>query len=837
MLNRHLCDAVVMAGGFGTRLKPLTVSVPKPMVPVGNRPLMEYVIELLARHGFTRILVLLYFQPEAIVEHFGDGAHFGVHLEYVRPDADYGTAGSVRYALPRLADRFLVISADILTDIDLTAAVEFHGNSQAEATMVLTRRDNPRPFGIVITDPVGRVVQFLEKPAWGEVFSDTINTGIYILEKSLLELWPSEQFTDFGKHVFPQTLSQGRSLYGFVSSGYWRDVGNLTDYSLANQDLLERKVSVRWPYAERTCGKARLVQAPDCAIAEDATFEGTVFLGDRVSIGTGAHISDSVIGAGSVVGSNAQVRRSVLWSAVTVGAQSTLDETIVQTGVRLGDNVTLMERTIVSEMCRIGSGATVKANCRIWPRKRVEEGATVATSVVWGEQYNRELFMDAKVSGLTNREITPEFAARLGAAFASLFDPHGTVVLARDVTVEGRTVGEALKSGIASAGVSIRDLRDTIVPVVRFDLRQGGGRAGVYVRSSPDVPQSTDVIFFDHEGFDLPAGTAQSVERLFFSEDFRRVDPSDIGSISYPDGVFTRYRQDFLHRVDVEAIRARNFRLVVDYAGGLASTILPPILSEMGVETISLNVTPGRQEMGGGCQDCVPLSRIAKAVECDLGVSINAPGEKIVAVDRLGVVLSSQQLLLTMAGLFWRLNPGATIAVPVAATRQVENLAARAGGRVVRVKNDHLAMMRAAASESVDFVCGTRGGFILPAWQRGTDAMASLVCLLEFLARSETDMTQLTQESQPGAMVEARIACPWNLKGKLMRRILDHTDNMPRQLVDGVRLVSDDETVWMAPGRRTAHFLLLVETVSPERSESLAAEWTNRLTEWRDAVD
>jgi mannose-1-phosphate guanylyltransferase/phosphomannomutase len=826
-----------MAGGFGTRMKPLTVSVPKPMVPVGNRPLMEYVIELLARHHFTRILVLLYFQPETIVEHFGDGAHFGVHLEYVRPDADYGTAGSVRYALPRLADRFLVISADILTDIDLTAAVEFHSNSRAEATMVLTRRDNPLPFGIVVTDPVGRVVRFLEKPAWGEVFSDTINTGLYILEKSLLEPWPSEQFTDFGKHIFPQSLSQGRSLYGYVSSGYWRDVGNLTDYLLANQDLLEKKVRVRWPYGERTRGRACLVHAPDCVIAEDATFDGTVFLGDRVSIGTGAHISDSVIGAGSVVGSSAQVRRSVLWSAVMVGAQSTLDETIIQTGARLGDNVTLMERTIVSEMCRIGNGATVKANCRIWPRKRIEEGATVASSVVWGEQYNRELFTDSKVSGLTNREITPEFAARLGAAFASMYDPYGTVVLARDRTVEGRTVGEALKSGIASAGVCIRDLRDTIVPIVRFDLKQGGGRAGVYVRSSPDIPQSTDLIFFDHEGFDLPAGTAQSVERLFFSEDFRRADPSDIGSISYPDSVAAQYRQDFLHQVNVDAVRARDFRLVVDYAGGLAGTILPPILSEMGVDAISLNVTPGRQDLGGGRQDNVALSRIVTAVECDLGVSINAPGEKIVAVDRSGVVLSSQQLLLTMAELFWRLHPGTTIAVPVAATRQVENLAARAGGKVVRVKNDHLAMMRAAASESADFVCGTRGGFILPPWQRGTDAMASLVCLLEFLALTDTDLSQLIQDCQPGAMVEARIACPWSLKGHLMRRVLDFTDGVPRQLVDGVRLVSDDATVWMAPGRRTAHFLLLIESFSLERSKSLAEEWTNRLTEWRDASD
>lgn len=837
MLDRHLCDAVVMAGGFGTRLKPLTASIPKPMVPVGNRPLMEYVVELLARHNFTRILVLLYFQPEAITEHFGDGASFGVHLEYLRPDADYGTAGSVRYALPRLADRFLVISADILTDIDLTAAVNFHRDSQAEATMVLTRRENPLPFGIVVTDPTGRALRFLEKPAWGEVFSDTINTGIYVLEKPILEPWPVAQFTDFGKHVFPESLNSGRRLYGYVSSGYWRDVGNVTDYALANHDLLEQKVNVRWPQTERAHGKSRLILAPDCAIADDATFEGTVFLGDRVSVGSGAHIADSVIGAGTVVGGGARIRRSVLWSAVTVGAESTLDETIIQTGVRLGDNVTLMERTIVSEMCRIGAGATVKANCRIWPRKRVEDGATVASSVVWGEQYNRELFTDAKVSGLTNREITPEFAARLGAAFASLFDPHGVVVLARDRTVAGRTVGEALKSGIASAGVSIRDLRDTIVPIVRFELKQGGGRAGVYIRSSPDLPESTDVIFFDQEGFDFPAGTAQSVERLFFSEDFRRVDPSDIGSISYPEGVVTRYRQDFMYQADVESIRARGFRIVVDYAGGQAGTILPPILAEIGVEAMSLNVSPVNRDSGGGRQNHSAVSRVTRAMEYDLGVSINAPGEKIVAVDRSGTVLSSQQLLLVMAGLFWRIHPGATIAVPVAATRQVDNLAARVGGKVARVKNDHLAMMRAATSESVDFVCGTRGGFILPPWQRGTDAMASLFCLLEFLAVSGTDLAQLIKESQPGAMVEARISCPWNLKGKLMRRVLDYTNDQSRQLVDGVRLISEEASVWMAPGRRTAHFLLLVESGTLERSQALVEEWTSRLSEWRDALE
>ncbi len=835
MAAERRCDAVVMAGGFGTRLKPLTVSLPKPMVPVGNRPLMEYTLDLLASHGFTNVLVLLYFQPETIVQHFGDGKRFGVHLEYLRPNADYGTAGSVRYALQRLADRFLVISADILTDIDLTAAVDFHCGVKAEATLVLSHRDNPLPYGIVVTDTSGRIVRFLEKPSWGEVFSDTINTGIYILDKSLFAEWPAEQFMDFGKDVFPQSLARGRRLFGYASSGYWRDVGNLTDYAAANQDFLDDRVSVQKPYPELSRGGARLVAPPDCLIAADAVFEGTVVLGGRVSIGAGARISDSTIGDGSVIGAGSQIRRSVLWSAVTVGSQSVLDEAILQTGVRLGDNVSLMERTIVSELCRIGSNVTVKTNCRIWPRKRIEDGATVSSSIVWGEQYNRELFTDAKVSGLTNREITPEFAARLGAAFASLFEMKGTVVLARDRSFEGRTVAEAFKAGMSSSGVNTRDLRDTIVPIVRFDLKQGGGLAGAYVRSAPEDPESTDIIFFDREGFDLPVGTTQSIERLFFSEDFRRANASAIGSIGYPDQILGQYREAFLQQIDVDLIRARKLRVVVDYNGGLASTILPSIMSEIGVETVSLNVVSGSIEAGEPKHDYGLLSRIVKALEYDLGVSISSPGEKIVVVDRNGSVLSSQHLLLVMAVLFWKTHQGGTIACPVTATAQMEKLAVNAGGKVIRVRNDHLAMMRAAASGSVDFVAGTRGGFILPPWQRGADAMITLAHLLESLAASEDDLTNIAATVRPGAFLEKRISCPWNQKGKLMRCLLDSTPETQRQLVDGVRLTSDIGAVWMAPDRRTAHFIIQAEAANRENAEALTAEWSARLVVWRDS--
>ncbi|RIE15929.1 nucleotidyltransferase family protein, partial [Candidatus Cryosericum septentrionale] len=172
--------AVILAGGFGTRLRPLTVNLPKPMVPFANRPMMLHIIRLLKKHGFDDLVVILYHQPDAIRSYFGDGSNFGVKIEYVTSQEDLGTAGAVGLARASLQETFLVIAADIVTDIDLTKAVQYHSEHKAAATITLSRVENPLEYGIVITDSEGHIVRFLEKPSWGEVFSDTVNTGIYV---------------------------------------------------------------------------------------------------------------------------------------------------------------------------------------------------------------------------------------------------------------------------------------------------------------------------------------------------------------------------------------------------------------------------------------------------------------------------------------------------------------------------------------------------------------------------------------------------------------------------------------------------------------------------------
>src|SRR5580765_3634879 len=239
--------AVIMAGGEGSRLRPLTSNQPKPMMPLANLPMMEHIIGLLKRHGFDDIVLTLAFMPNVIRTYFGDGSEYGVRMVYATEEQPLGTAGSVRNAKDELDERFLVISGDVLTDIDLSKIVSFHESRGALATIGLVAVDNPLEFGIVITREDGSIERFLEKPTWGQVFSDTINTGIFVLEPAIFDYIPEGRSVDFSSEVFPALLAAGKPLYGAIMTGYWEDVGTLEAYLSAHFDVLDQKVDVEIP--------------------------------------------------------------------------------------------------------------------------------------------------------------------------------------------------------------------------------------------------------------------------------------------------------------------------------------------------------------------------------------------------------------------------------------------------------------------------------------------------------------------------------------------------------------------------------------------------------------
>src|SRR5690606_22045779 len=328
--------AVIMAGGEGTRLRPLTSNVPKPMMPIANVPMMEHIVKLLRRHGFDDIVVTVAFLANHIRNHFGDGSEFGVRMVYATEETPLGTAGSVLNARDELHERFLVISGDVLTDVDLGRIVQLHADRGALATIGLTPVDNPLEFGIVITREDGSIERFLEKPSWGQVFSDTINTGIFVLEPEVFDYIEPGRPVDFSSEVFPRLLEEGRPLYGAVVEGYWEDVGTLESYVRAHKDVLDGRVQVEIPGFEISDG-VFLGEGVD--VHPDARIEGPAIIGDYCRVE-----ANTRLGAYTVLGTNVRVR---------TGAD--LERAVVHDNTYIGEGVRL-RATTVGRSCDLRNG-------------------------------------------------------------------------------------------------------------------------------------------------------------------------------------------------------------------------------------------------------------------------------------------------------------------------------------------------------------------------------------------------------------------------------------------------------------------------------------------------
>jgi mannose-1-phosphate guanylyltransferase/phosphomannomutase len=810
--------AIIMAGGFGTRLRPLTINIPKPMVPIGNIPMMEHVVNLCKRNGFDELVSLLFFQADEIKDYFKDGRRFGVKMDYLQPTEDYGTAGAVRFADSFINETVMVISGDLLTDFNLSAAMEWHHNKKSEATIFLTRVENPLPYGIVITDEDSRIVRFLEKPSWGEMFSDTINTGIYLLEPHTVRLIPPKTNFDFSQDLFPLMLSKKMGLYGMIAEGYWKDVGNIDEYARAHDDLLAGNINIDLGLEKIRVGDGIVLAGKNAHLGEKIMVRGTAIVGANTSISDGVELSDCVIGPRTKIGEKCQISNSVIWSDVYIGAESSLERSLICNRNKIGDNVVLLDNVIVSDDCTIGSGATVKANCKIWPGKSVDEGAILSTSLVWGEKWNRELFTQSKVTGLALTEITPEMTVKLGAAFGAFLGPGKTVVTSRDASDTSRLLKRGLISGFLAAGVHVDDLEMMPIPIVRYALGNGSYGAGVYIRHNPNDYHLIEIIFFDGNGLDMPTAKSKKVERLFFGEDFRRASLDEIGHLDTPQGVLENYRSDFISAINPDIIRKAGFKIVIDYANGGASVVFPTIFSQLGINLIALNAYLDPRQFSRHpdemAESIVQLSSIVRSLHADIGFNINPAAEKITVVDENGQLVDNQLLLLLMTDLFLRSHPSRRIAVPVSASMGVEKIASNYGVEVIRVKNTHLAMMEAFQAGGVDFVGGTLGGFIFPGFQMGSDAILAVATIVEMMAKERVRLGEIRGEFEKYIRREIKVPCPWAKKGQVMRKLITTAENRNLQLIDGVRIFESGGWVLVAPDSLTAAFSIQAESES-----------------------
>ncbi|HEY2217715.1 MAG TPA: sugar phosphate nucleotidyltransferase [Gaiellaceae bacterium] len=813
--------AVVMAGGEGTRLRPLTSNQPKPMVPIVGKPCMEHILELLRDHGFQEIVVTVAFLPQSIRSYFGDGSSLGVEIEYSVEETPLGTAGSVRLASDRLEDTTLIISGDALCDIDLTQLVEFHRERNAAVTIGLKSVENPLEFGIVVTDEDGRVERFLEKPGWGQVFSDTINTGIYVIEPEVLKHVPRNRPYDFSKELFPLLLEMGRPIYGHVCDGYWQDIGNLDQFRQANFDALEEKVRLQIP-GIRIRGNVWIGEGVELDRIEE--IEGPAYIGSDCRIAPNAEVDPySVLAPGVTLRENARVTRSIIDAGTYIGRAAIIEGAVVGRSCDIRTHARLHEGVAIGDEVIIGDQSVIYPGVRIYPYKEVEYGAQLHESLIWESRASTRLFSRNQISGLVNVDVTPEVAVRFGAALGTALKRGARVVATRESAAAYRLVKRAVMSGVNSAGVQVVDLRTLPAPVGKHWLNAQNLDAAFHVGSSPIDPEAIQISIFERPGIAISAGLQREVERHYSRQELRRVPFAEVGSIAYPARAREGYADALLGTLDCEAIRERGFRIVVDYGHSSASFVLPLVLTPLGIEAITAHPYESDSAQPEARGDLLERTqRLVTAVGADLGVAFDRPGERIYLVDEQGTPVPLDQALLLFIRLLAWTGRGGRIAVPVTATSQVEAVAE--GLEVLRTEASLPGLTQAATEEGMVFAGATGGGYVFPEFLPAYDSIASLCKLLELLARLDRPLSQTVSELPQPTLVHREVQCPWALKGTVMRVLNERYANAHVDLLDGIKVFEERGWFQVLPDPDEPVVHLYAEGHTAEQTEELERE-------------
>jgi mannose-1-phosphate guanylyltransferase/phosphomannomutase len=769
------------------------------MVPILNRPITEHILQLLRRHNIREVIAALHYLPDVLRDRFGDGSSLDMKIIYVvEEDQPLGTAGCVKNVENLVNGTFLVISGDSITDFDLTSAIQFHHSKNSQATLILRRVPEPMAFGVVITDENQRIQRFLEKPSTSEIFSDTVNTGIYILEPKVLEWLEAGQPSDFSHDLFPALLKAEVPMYGYTAEGYWCDVGSLETYRQVQYDGIRGRVQLEIAYPQVKTG---LWVGKNTIIDPSVKIEPPVLIGDNCMVGAGTTISaGTIIGDNVTIGASCDLQRPIIGSGCIVAEECHLWACTIAPNNRLSRRAHIMEGSVLGANCTIGEEAKVFPNVKVWPSKQVEAGATLTTNLIWGTTATRHLFGERGVSGLANADITPEFAVKLGAAYGASLKTGSHVLVSRDQRTICRMVTRSLISGLMSVGVNVENLEATAIPIARFTAPSLDVQGGIHVRVHPDRSDHVLIEFIDRKGINIDKKQEKAIEGAFFKDDFRRARIQEIGEINYPSRVLDYYNSGFAQNLDVEAIRTGNCKkVVIDYVYAVSGAVLPRILGKFSTDVVVLNaslneVAPAINEREKMLEQ---LSNVVKAINANFGVQVFANGEKFILIDELGKPVREELLTAVMLEMAFTSVPGSTAIAPVNVSGVAEQIANSRHGRILRTRANPTAIMEAChTTHNVVLGGSAQMGFIHPQLHPGFDAMFSIAKVMEWLSLQERTLSEVRMSLPRFYTKHQTLRCPWSLKGTLMRHLVENFRHHQLDLTDGVKILYSDDN-WL----------------------------------------
>lgn len=813
--------AVILAGGEGTRLRPLTCNIPKPMVPVVNKPMMQHIIELLKRNNLVDIAITLQYMPEVIKDFFGDGKGFGVSLRYYTEDSPLGTAGSVKNAEDFLNDTFVVISGDILTDINLEEAIEFHKRKSSYATIILTKVDVPLEYGIVISGDDGRITRFLEKPNWGEVFSDTVNTGIYILEPEVLDLFNKNQVFDFSKDLFPLMLKHKLPIYGYVTEDYWCDIGDLRAYHHAHIDIFEGKVKVDIPGYKN--GNNVWI-GEDSRIDLECVINGPIVIGKNVKIKKGVIVdSFSIIGDNCVLNENCSIKRSIIWRNCSIGKRVQLRGSIVCDKVYLKEKSSVFEHSVIGSSTVIMDGAIIKPNVKIWPNKTVDSAVEVNSNLIWGTRFTKSLFGTRGVLGKVNIDITPEFASKLSAAFGATFSRGAKIGVSYDGTNPSFMIHLAVISGLLSSGVKVYNFNRLLLPMMRLAVKFYGLNGGIHV-ATPDVKEGQAIVeFLENNGSNISKNLERKIENVFSREDFIRCEADDINCVNSISNFSSFYIRNIVNRI--KSTKPINIKLVINLESDLIQSVLNVILKELGCKVEYINVKGSLSKRYGEPWDELSyFSNYVKYVGVDLGAWIDNTSEKIILVDEFGRIIKEDMYLAVIGLILFKKYRGCTFVVPFSVSDVMEKIAKQYNGKIVRTKTSIQEIMKELNSSSETEVMEEQFAFYF-------DALESLIKIIDFMNMNRLKLSQIVDMIPDFYVTKKVVECPWEIKGRVMRELIEDRNNGRVELFEGVKVYEDGGWVLVLPDSDKPVCKVIGEGMNEEFAEELTDMYVKKIKE------
>ncbi|BCD68134.1 sugar phosphate nucleotidyltransferase [Nitratiruptor sp. YY09-18] len=833
--------AVIMAGGFGTRIQPLTHSIPKPMLPVVNVPMMENVLKQLVKVGIDEVVILLYYKPQIIKNHFKDGSDWGVKIHYVLPDADYGTAGAVGMARKFLDTTFMIVSGDLVTDFDFQKILHYHEQKNSKLTITLTSVDNPLQFGVVIVNEEGKIEKFLEKPSWGEVFSDTINTGIYVIEPEILDFIPKGEPFDFAKDLFPLLMQEGIDLLGYTAHGYWRDVGNPESYREVHRDVFLEKVRFAIPGKVIEYPEGTLYLQGKSKIDKSIEIIDTVVIGDNVKIGKNSRLHNVTIGDNVTIGEECKLRNSILWHDITIGKKCVFDNAVICNDNIIEDMVTAKAGVILAEGCHVGKFATFDQDVTVWPNKEIEPAAIVTNNVVWGTKYKNVIFQEGVIRGKANIEIGCEMSCMIAEAFASMLPEGSTIAIGRDFEDSSRMLKRAFDGGVLATGVNIEDLQVIPASVLRYYIQKNDKiNAGAYFRKSIQDPTSVEILLYTSEGHRLNTETAKKVEKNYFKQNFRKVDYKDMGSlndeISLHKNACANYLQKIKDLIDHKIIRGNNFKVAIDLMYGITKEIFPQILSELQIENILLNAYYDRLKLENIThyikESQHEVAKIVTALEFQLGVLIYPHGQRLTLISDDGEILDRVDALIAVLRL---LDIDAAtnqkkyrVFLPSWAPDMMDS-----DFKNLEIDRGKYLNFKREDFKQYDLIATVDGNFAFTEFAYHRDAIYATLKIMELLSRHNILLSQIEKEVKHFFYKRCKIPCPQHKKGKMMRKFIEYAQNKPHSTLDGIK-IWENETDWilMIPDQYTEDLNLFIQASDEEQGKILHDRYANLIQEW-----